>query len=212
MAFTIYGPSYSTYVRSARLTLEEKGAAYELVEVDMLKGETQAPAHLARHPFARVPAFAHDGFDLYETAAIVRYVDRVAPGPALQPADPKGLARMDQIIAIIDAYAYPAMITKLVMQRSIAPMMGEVADEAVIESAKPHIRTSLAELERLMGSGPFLVGGTLSLADLMLAPIFAYFTGTPESAGLLAPHGKLRGWWTSIAARPSVVATAPRLG
>ena len=212
MAFVIYGPGYSTYVRSVRLVLEEKGAAYELVEVDMLKGETKAPAHLVRHPFGVVPAFEHDGFALYETGAIVRYLDKVVPGPSLAPGEPKATARMDQIMGILDAYAYPSMISALVMQRLLAPMLGGTPDEAVIAAALPRIRTVLAELERLRGAGPMLVGGSLSLADLMAAPIFGYLTATPEAEQLLRPHAGLRAWWQAVAARPSMAATAPKLG
>lgn len=64
----IYGPALSTYVRTVRLVLEEKAAEYQLIEIDILKGDHKSPEHLARHPFGRVPAFEHDGFTLYEPA------------------------------------------------------------------------------------------------------------------------------------------------
>src|SRR5215471_17153012 len=96
----VYGPAYSTYARTTRLALEEKGVDYKLEEVDMLGGACQQPAYLARHPFGKVPAFSHDGFALYETGAIIRYVDEAFPGPKLQPADPKRRARMTQIISL----------------------------------------------------------------------------------------------------------------
>jgi glutathione S-transferase len=212
MSFTIYGPSYSTYVRSVRLLLEEKGAPYELVEVDMFKGETKAPEHLSRHPFGMVPAFAHDGFELYESDAILRYADRVAPGPSFQPSDPKAAARMDQLMGITDAYAYPNMITRMVIQRVVVPMMGGSPDEAAIEAAKPRARICLSEFERLMGPGPYLVGERPTLADLLLAPIFGYFTGTPEGKELLGPHTDLQRWWQRLEGMPSMAKTAPKLG
>ena len=102
----IHGPAYSTYTRTARLALEEKGVAYTLDEVDLLSGASQKPDHLARHPFGKVPAFTHDDLSLYETAAIARYADEAFPGPKLQPGDVKRRARMMQIISIIDSYAY----------------------------------------------------------------------------------------------------------
>ncbi|HSR73041.1 MAG TPA: glutathione S-transferase N-terminal domain-containing protein, partial [Kiloniellales bacterium] len=71
----VYGPGFSTYTRSARLALEEKAVAYHLEEINILEGAGQTPEHLARQPFGKVPAFEHDGFRLYETAAIMRYVD-----------------------------------------------------------------------------------------------------------------------------------------
>ncbi|MGH6691405.1 MAG: glutathione S-transferase N-terminal domain-containing protein, partial [Gammaproteobacteria bacterium] len=77
----VYGPAYSTYTRTVRLALEEKGVDHDLVEVDLIAGATKAAEHLARHPFGKVPAFEHDGFALYETDAITRYVNEVFPGP-----------------------------------------------------------------------------------------------------------------------------------
>jgi glutathione S-transferase len=186
MPITVYGPAYSTYARTVRLVLEERGAPYELVEVDLLKGETKAPAHLARNPFAKVPTLDHDGLALYETSAIVRYLDRILPGPRLTPEDPRLEARMNQIIGIVDAHAYPSMITKLFIQRVVMPMMGEKADEGAIGEAMPTIKTSLDELDRLVGGDPFAAGPALSLADLHLAPVFAYLVATPESGQLLA--------------------------
>ncbi len=69
----VYGPAMSTYVWSARLALAEKGVTHELVDVPF--GTHRAEPHLSRQPFAKVPAFEHDGFALYETQAIMRYVD-----------------------------------------------------------------------------------------------------------------------------------------
>lgn len=212
MPITIYGPDYSTYVRSARLVCEEKGAPYELVMVDLLKGETTSPEHLARNPFGKVPALDHDGFALYETGAVERYLDRVLPGPRLTPEDPRLAARMDQIIGIVDAHGYPGMITKLFMQRVVAPMTGGKADEEVVGGAMPAIRTSLEELDRLIGGQPFAAGPALSLADLHLVPVFAYLLATPESGDLLASRANLNRWWQAMSARESVRRTEPRLG
>ena len=103
----VYGPAYSTYARTARLALEEKGVDYDLVEVDLLGGAAKASAHLARHPFGKVPAFEHDGFALYETDAIMRYINAAFPGKDLEPDDAKGRARMAQVI--FDANSFERM-------------------------------------------------------------------------------------------------------
>jgi glutathione S-transferase len=55
-----------------------------------------------RHPFGRVPVLEYDGFMLYETQAILRFLDRILPSPTLTPADPKAAARMDQAMIIND--------------------------------------------------------------------------------------------------------------
>ena len=149
---------------------------------------------------------------IYETSAITRYVDRAFSGPALQPGDPRQLARMDQIIALSDSYGYPSIISQIVMQRIVAPMLGGTADESVIESGLERARLSLAEIERLQDGAPFLAGDRISLADLHVAPVFAYLMATPEAAKLLPEDSRLRAWWQQMSARQSVTRTRPNLG
>jgi glutathione S-transferase len=208
----IYGPAFSTYVRTARLALEEKPASYELVDVAMMKGAHKQPEHLARNPFGKVPAFSHDGFDLYETDAVVRYIDQAIPGQDLQPLEAKPRARMNQIIGILESFAYTSMISKIVIHRLIRPMLGEQPDEAVIKDGMPTAELCLKEFERLMGNGKFLVGDKLSLADLFVIPVYHYLALTPEGQELLKPRGKIRAWWDHVKARNSVVTTEPKFG
>ncbi|HZH51463.1 MAG TPA: glutathione S-transferase family protein [Microvirga sp.] len=208
----VYGPSFSTYTRTVRLVFEEKGAEYELKPVNIMAGEGQAASHISRHPFAKVPSFEHDGFSLYETIAIARYVDRVFPGPSLQPSDPKQAARMDQIIAIVDSYAYAAMVGKLVWQRLVVPMQGGQGDEAIVKESYDMVRLCLSEFERLKGTSQFLAGPEITLADCFLAPIFAYLTMTPDAEGLLQRAPGLRQWWSMINERPSMQKTPPQFG
>ncbi|HUL07649.1 MAG TPA: glutathione S-transferase family protein [Candidatus Acidoferrum sp.] len=209
----VYGPAYSTYARTVRLALEEKGVDYKLEEVDLLQGAAQLPAHLARQPFGKVPAFEHDGFKLYETGAIARYIDEAFPGPKLQPADAKRRARMTQFISVSDSYAYPCCIGKVVWQRAVVPLLGGKPDEKVVAEAMPMVEKTVAALEQLVDpTGPFLCGPELSLADLHLAPVMAYFSGTPEGKKVLAGAPRLSRWWQSISTRPSVVKTQPKLG
>ena len=208
----IYGPGLSTYVRTVRLVCEEKGAPYDLVEIDIMQGGHKTPEYLARHPFGKVPAFEHDGFRVYETSAITRYLDVVLPGPSLTPSDPKATARMQQAIAVIDSYAYGSMISAIVIQRVVMPMVGGTTDETVIAAALPTAVLSLQALEELLGDNPFLAGADLSLADLHLAPVLAYFTATPEGQAQMPDYPKLAAWWAAVSARPSMAATQPQLG
>ena len=213
MSVILHGPAYSTYARTARLALEEKGVPYELREVDILTGAAQKPEYLALQPFAKVPALEHDGFRLYETAAIARYVDEAFPGPKLQPADVKRRARMAQIVAIVDSYAYGSLIGKVVWQRAVVPLLGGTPDESIVAEAAPLVGKSIAALEAAADSqGPFLCGPELSLADLHLVPVMAYFSGTPEGQKALAGAPRLARWWQAIAGRPSVKKTEPKLG
>jgi glutathione S-transferase len=207
----LYGPGYSTYTRSARLAMEEKGVDYELVEVDFIGGGF-SDEHLERQPFAKVPAFEHDGLKLYETTAILRYVDEAFDGPALQPATPAQRARMTQIISIVDSYAYPRTVGGLVTERLIKPILGAEADESIVEAALPEVDKSMTAIEALLGDNEYLAGSALSLADLHLAPVFTYFTATPESKDILEDKPGLRAWWERIGSRDSMAKTKPQLG
>ncbi len=207
MTATLFGATYSVYVRIARLALVEKAVAHDLVDVDVFGPGGPPSDHLARHPFGRIPAFDHDGFTLYETAVITRYVDEAFPGPALLPAGPRARARAAQIVAMLDAYGYRPLVWGLFVERIRAPAQGRAPNEDAIAQALAQARTFLAALEALCGEGPWLVGPGLTLADLHAAPIFAYFTLTPDAADLLAPHPRLRAWWQAMAARPSLAAT-----
>ena len=202
----VYGPAYSTYVRSVRLALEEKGIDYDLMEVDFLQGP-MPDEQIERHPFAKVPAFEHDGFKLYEVCAIGRYVDEAFVGPSLQPEDVRDRARMSQIISILDNYTYPRVVGDLVIQRLVMPMLGKEADEALINGALPEIEKCMTILEDLRGDSDYLAGDQLSLADLHLVPIFDYFQSTPESGPILEKASGLAEWWEGIKNRDSVKKT-----
>ena len=209
----VHGPAYSTYTRTVRLALEEKGVAYKLDEVDILKGEGQQPAYLARQPFGKVPAFTHDGLSLYETTAIARYADEAFPGPQLQPTDAKRRARMNQIMSIVDSYAYGSCIGKVVWQRVVTPLLGGKPDDQVVAEAMPMVDKSVAALEAAADpGGPFLCGAELSLADLYLIPVIDSFSQTPEGKKALAGAPRLTRWWQAVSARPSVSKTRPQLG
>ena len=130
----LYGPGYSTYVRSVRLALEEKGVDYDHVEFDLMQG--MPDDQLERQPFSKVPAFEHDGLMLYETSAITRYIDDAFDGTGLQPADIRQRARMNQIFGIIDSYAYPAIITGIFIPRAVVPMLGGESDEDTIAAVR----------------------------------------------------------------------------
>ncbi len=203
---TLYGPAYSTYTRSVRLALEEKGVDYELVEVDFLQGP-MPPEQVERHPFAKVPAFEHDGFELYEVTAIIRYIDDEFDGPSLQPESAKQRARMNQIVSIIDSYTYPCTVGQLVIQRIVMPMIGEQTDEAAITEAMPEIEKCMKIIAGLSTDAKFLVGDRVTLADIHLAPIFDYFQSTPDSAPILQKFPGLSSWWSAMSERESIKKT-----
>ncbi|BCH16823.1 glutathione S-transferase family protein [Mesorhizobium sp. L-2-11] len=195
----VYGADYSVYVRIVRLTLEEKGIGYELVPVDVFAAGGIPGWYFGHQPFGRIPAFEHDGFRLHETSAITRYVDEAFDGPALQPAGARPRATMNQIIGMLDAYAYRAMVWDVAVERlEKAP-----PDEALIANGLLQAATVLRALTSLKAAGPWLLGEQLTLADLHAAPIIGYFVKVADGQKLLAEFADIQAWWDRIAGRES---------
>jgi glutathione S-transferase len=204
--FIVHSIPGSPFGRAVLAMLEEKGASYRLAP--LAPGSFGSPEHLARHPFGRVPVLEHGGFCLYETQAILRYLDRVLPAPALVPADPKRAARMDQVMNVNDWYLFQGVGKVIGFQRVIGPrFMGLTPDEAVIEAAMPKARAVFEELARLLGDQSYFCGEAISLADFLMAPQISFFTQTPEWSMLGAPHANLVAWLARLEARPSLQAT-----
>jgi len=204
--FVVYSIPGSPFGRAVLAALEEKGASYRLQA--LAPGEHRALAHLARHPFGRIPVLEHGDFSLYETQAILRYLDRVLPSPALTPRDFTAAARMDQVMNINDWYLFQGVCNVIAFQRVVGPrLLGLTPDEEKIEAAMPQAHKVFAELARLLGDQAYFAGGAVSLADLMIAPQLDFLDGTPEWAALGAPHANLVAWLARMRERPSMKAT-----
>src|SRR5260370_9946675 len=162
----VYGLAGSTYVGSTRVGLGEKGVAHELVDIGF--GAHCEEPHLSRHPFAKVPAFEHDGFALYETQAILRYIDEGFPVAPLQPTDLHQFSRMNQIMGIVSAYAAPSIGADILFNRMLAPRLGLPVDEAAVMAALPQARLCVAAIARLLGDPPYLAGQRVSPPDLLV--------------------------------------------
>jgi len=150
MAVEIHGYQYSVYSWIARLALHEKGVAYSWVEIDPF-AENVPASYLAMHPFKRVPALAHGGFAVYETGAITRYVDEAFEGPKLQRTDPRERARCNQIMSIVDSYAYWPLVRQVFSHRVFRPRMRRPADENEVQRGLDAAPRVLAALERIAG-------------------------------------------------------------
>lgn len=205
--FIVHTVPGSPFARAVMATLEEKQAPWRLAA--MMPQQLRAPAHLARNPFGRMPAIEHADFTLYETQAIVRYIDRVWPQPALTPKDPRAAAQMDQAMNVNDWYLFQGCGNVIGFQRVVAPkLLGLTPDEAAIAAAMPHARKVFAELARLLGGKPYFAGEQVSLAEMMLVPQFDFISQSPEWSELTDSLPNLVAWFQRASARPSFKATS----
>jgi glutathione S-transferase len=196
----------SPYGRAVLATLEEKGTTYRLSSV--APGTAKSQPHLSRHPFGRVPALEHDGYLLYETQAILRYLDRALPRPSLTPSDPKAAGLMDQLMNICDWYLMQGVNNVIGFHRIIGPrLLGLSPNEAAITEAMPKAHVVFNELSRLLATKPYLADEQITLADMLIAPHLDFLALTPEWTPLTAATPNLVSWLQRMNARPSLRAT-----
>ena len=195
-AMKIFGHPASTCTRKVLMTANETSTPFELVVVDFGKGEHKQPAHLARQPFGQVPSLDDDGFTMYESRAMARYIDGKAGGP-LTPQDPRARAKMEQWISIETSnFASHAMkfIYHSVFKREQAP--------EVLKTAGAALDTAYGVLESTLAQQPFLAGKTFSIAEICFAPYIEYLAQSP-AAGKLTEHPHVAAWWATVSQRPA---------
>lgn len=200
---TLHGAPYSVYVRIARLALEEKGVPYDLVPVDVFAPGGPPAGYLRLNPFGRIPTLVHAGFTLYETDAILRYLDEAFAGPPLTPGTPRERARMTQLMRILDGDGYRGLVWGLYV-----PEAGslEDRDSARAVAAVAPARRCLEVLEGFL-VGDFFLGDRPLLADLYAAPMLTYLSLAPTGRRLLRERPRLSAWLARMAARDSMAAT-----
>jgi len=203
--FVVHGVPGSPYVRTVLMALEEKDLPWRLQSVAL--GGNRTAAYHSIHPFQKIPTLDHGAFRLYETTAILNYLDREEPEPALTPDDIRRAARMDQVMSVVNAYVAPRVSGAVTFPLLVAPRLGLAADPRVARAAIPQACEVIDELARLLNDHDFMAGPTLSLADLMLAPHLSFLPDFEEGRTMLDGHHNLLAWIDRVKDRPSFAAT-----
>ena len=203
----LHGYRYSVYTRIVRLVLLLKEVEHRTIEVDPF-GELPED-YLRLNPFGRVPTLVHGKLVLFETSAITRYIDRAFEGCALQPAGAAALARMDQVIAVLDSYGYWPMVRQVASHGWFRPLLGEPCSREEVEKGLAASQAVLSFLEGVAGEGEVLTGRDISLADCHLAPMIDYFMRAEEGKAALASRPTLQRWWDQLSGLEALNATDP---
>jgi len=193
----IYGLPPSTFTRTVLLACHEKGIDYDLVPT--------RPMDLgALNPFHKIPAMTHGDFTLFESIAILRYLERTFGGARLWPDDPKAAAAVDQwASAVCDSLVHSALLY-MAHRFGFLPVPEQMAQKFLEKT-----RQVLPHFDRQLGRNRFVAGSALSAADLYLAPLLFYFPDMPEMKAILDAAPNCRRWLGEMADRPSVKATEP---
>ncbi len=201
----LIGDPRSTYVRTVRMAFAEKG-----VPITVESAPPHSPAVLAVNPLGRIPALLDGDTPLWETSAIVRYVDECfGDGPLLTPQSIGARMVCERWVSMVNCHFYDTMVRRYVLQYVFPKGAGGAPDRAVIDPAVAEMTVQLGLLEKAYEGGDFLAGGALSFADLFVAPILAYVARMPEGERLLAGMPNVRRAQAAMRARPSFAATEP---
>lgn len=198
MKITLFGTPESVYTRIARLILEAKKRPYGFVLADVF-GDRVPADYAVRHPFRRIPSIEIDGINLYETDAIAHYLEAVCPLPAMLPDDPLEAARMRQIMRVIDAYGYRALVWNVYVPQW---WRGGTPPEPEALAAGLQV---LQALDALMT--PVFRASPPTLGWCYLAAVLAVTDSVAPGAGLIDQVPLMRSWWNGIRECPLMIAT-----
>lgn len=209
MAMTLYAMSGSPYAWRVWLALEYKGLPYELKTLSFDAGDFQKTEFRALTPRRRVPVIADDGFVLYESAAILEYLEDKSPQePHLFSPDFRQRALQRRMVREADQY-FAAGLERLVEAVLFTPRERRSLER--IETACAEIRKELAFWEAAVVDD-YLAGG-LSAADFTLYPQIALVRRiaqrNPETVSIDLPAPKVTGWMARMDALPIVQKTWP---
>jgi len=192
----LYGNPRSTCTRKVLMTLAETKTPFDFVVIDFVKGEHKQEAHLGRQPFGQVPAIEDDGFELFESRAICRYLSAKADD-LLTPRDPKQRAIMEQWLSVEQSnFSGAAMkfVYHYVFQRP--------QDQATLDAATAMIEKTLSAITKPLERSSFLAGEALTVADVGYMPYFEYVLTTPARATFEKYQAPMA-WWKRVSERPT---------
>ncbi|KAJ7098529.1 glutathione S-transferase [Mycena belliarum] len=187
------------------MVLAEKQIPFELVLVDMAKGDHKTPEYVAKHPFGQVPMIDDDGFILYESRAICRYLaEKYADrGTPLIPTSLPAKALFEQAASIEFANFHP-LVGKIMLEAIYKMHNNLPPDEAVLTQAKSDLAAKLDVYEVILSTQNYLGGNEFTLADLFhlaFAPSLAQ-----QGHNIMADRGpNVTRWWNDVSSRPSWV-------
>ncbi len=201
VSMRVHGNRGSTCTRKVLMTFAEKGVTPDFTDVELAKGEHKQPAHVAFQPFGQVPVLVDGDFVLYESRAIIRYLDEVLPGTALTPKDPKARARMEQWMSVETSNFTPHAM-KIVYQTVFAKRRGVEGDAAKIAEGRAGALFALDVLDATLAHQPYLVGEQFTLADLTYMP-YLHYLDQGGQGDLVESRPNVAAWWDRTRARPT---------
>ncbi|KAK7026193.1 glutathione S-transferase [Favolaschia claudopus] len=199
----LYGWPESTATWRVAIVLHEAKVPFEFVNVNILNADYKTPEYLEKQPFGQIPYIDDDGFILFESRAIGRYIAAEHPESKLIPTDPKKHALFEQAASIefanFDFNADP-LIKALARKR----FLGQDSDQAPLDAKMETLEGRLDVYEKILAKQRYIAGDEITLADLFHLPR-AQFIETYIKSGVMTsssrPH--VARWYDELLSRPS---------
>ena len=208
MAITFYYGAGSPFAWRVWLALEHKAIPHELKVLSFADGDNRKPEFLALNPRHKVPLITDGDFVLYESAAIVEYLEELQPVPALFPGEARSRALVRRMVCEADQYLEAAN-AKLI--GSVLFTKPEEWDAGKITAARDALVGELGLWETAI-RGDYLAG-PLSAADFAVYPMLAIALRCekkkPELGLKAALPAKIAGWMARVEALPYFAKTWP---
>ncbi|KAJ3563254.1 hypothetical protein NP233_g9055 [Leucocoprinus birnbaumii] len=172
MTLKLYGWFASAPALFVAVILHEKQIPFEWIEVDLAKGDQKTPEFVASNPFGEVPTIDDDGFVMYESRAIARYLDEKYPdqGTRLYPKDVQKRAAVDQAVwaELTQFYRFGVRILYETLNKRF---FGREPNMELVEEAKKSLLAKMDVYESILSKQRYLAGDELTLADIVHIPV-----------------------------------------
>ncbi|KZP20691.1 glutathione S-transferase [Athelia psychrophila] len=205
MVLTLYGYPDSPCTKRVAVVLKEKDIAFTFVPIDLLKGEHKSTEFMKKQPFGQVPYIDDNGFQLYESRAIGRYLAAKYPaqGPTLLPTELKARALFEQAASVEVANFDPAT-HGLAAEKIYKKAFGLDTDEAKVAEYTATLGGKLDAYEVILSQQTYVAGNEITLADLFHLPNASTVKGINPELISARPH--VAQWLERLQARPAWVA------
>jgi len=205
MVLKIYGSSLSTCTRRVATILKEKEVPYEIISIDFAKGQHKSAEHREKQPFGQIPYIDDDGFILFESRAIGRYIEAKYPnqGTKLIPTEIKANAKFEQA-ASIELSNFDPLASGIGVEKALKPSLGKETDEARAQEYITKIDEKLDGYEAILSKQKYLAGDEITMADLFHLPLGVVAKKFSSESFSARPH--VAKWFESLEARPSWMA------
>lgn len=186
---TIYGSDLSSPANKVRFVANALGLHYEYKRVNLREGEQRKPEFLKLNPAGKVPVIDDDGFILFESNAIIRYLARKQKS-ALYPSDVQARAVVEQWLDFGSLHVGAALV-KVTYNRLFAARLNITPDEKSIQEGLEFLNRFLPVVENQLSNNAYLAGKSLTLADFNLLAIL----DPTELSGIdLTPYSHIVKW------------------